>query len=79
MDLTLVNNICQIQNRDAADYTHNQKKKKRKPWTFISVVMKQETTLVREGSGSLQPGGSENRWFRMSSGLSSPQRYNLGS
>lgn len=34
MDLTLVNNICQIQNRDAADYTHNQKKKKKEALDF---------------------------------------------
>lgn len=52
--------------------------KKRKPWIFISIVMKLEKTLI-EGSGSLQPDGSENRWFRMSFGLSSPQGYNLGS
>lgn len=27
--------------------------KKRKPWIFISIVMKQEKTLIGEGSGSL--------------------------
>lgn len=54
-------------------------KKIRKPWIFISTVMKQEKTLLGEGSGSLQLDGSENRWFGMFFGLSSPQRYNLGS
>lgn len=33
---------------------------KRKPWIFISIVMKQEKTVIGEGSESLQPDGSEN-------------------